>query len=101
MLTGTSLWDVRGEPAMGSIMDFGPKAGLDSEIEFCELQLEFCDLYVMFPNLSTWHSQTMTFTQYLLSPRQLHLQNKKKYTPVLLLQLVWCSRSILEPVEAT
>lgn len=26
MLTSTSLWDVRGEPAMGSILDFGPIA---------------------------------------------------------------------------
>lgn len=95
MVTGISLWDVRIEPAMGSVMDFGPRAG-DWTLSLSSVSYNWNFVTSAFPNLSTWHIQTMikeTLSRYLLSLLQLHLQ--EKYTRVHLLQLVWCSRPSL------
>lgn len=109
-LTGsTSLWDVRGEPAICSIMDFGPKAG-DWTLKLNSVSYNWNFVTCMFPNRSTWHSQTMMkikkkkkhfHTLPSITPPTSTAKNKniKKYTPVLLQQLVWCSRSLRETDE--
>lgn len=86
-LTGsTSLWDVRGEPAICSIMDFGPRAG-DWTLKLNSVSYNWNFVTCMFPNRSTWHSQTMikilknTFTRYLPSRHQLQLQKNNKIHP--------------------
>lgn len=84
LVTGTSLWDVSGEPAMGSVMDLGTRAG-DRTLKSSPLSDDWNFVTCMFPNLSTWHSQTM------MKPTFSHLTHCltanftcKKYTPVLL-----------------
>lgn len=58
MLTSTSLWDVRGEPAIGSIMDFGPRPG-DWTLKLSSVGYNWNFVACFPPNLSTRHSQTM------------------------------------------
>lgn len=85
---------------IGSVMDFGPWAG-DWTLKLSTMSYNWNYVPCVFPYLRTWHSQTMmnSFTSYPLSPA--NFTCKKNYTPVLLWQLVWCSWSLPEAVEAT
>lgn len=56
--TCTSLWDVRGEPAMGSIVDFGPRPG-DWTLKFSSMGYNWKFVTCLLPNLSTRHSWTI------------------------------------------
>lgn len=60
---------------MGSVMDFGTRAG-DCTPEWTSVSYNWNSVNYMFPNLSTWHSldHDNTFIHYLLSHRHIHLQ---------------------------
>lgn len=50
--------ECQSEPAMGSTMDFGATAG-DWTLKLSSLSYDWNFVTCIFPNLSTWHSQTM------------------------------------------